>query len=321
MSVQHPALAFRVRLATEEARKRWRHERVGRSVAVLLRRGHDGRPRLGRGFALGRPDTRKHPIVGGSPKRVVQRFERLSEMPCNRVHGNLPALDATLSDIHAQHPGRVYCLGDPVGYAPFPNEVVERIRQEHIPTVMGNYDDGVGFDRNECGCAYKAPLDQELGQRSLEWSRAHTTADNKTCLRGLVPEIRFDVDGKRVLLVHGSPRKMNEYLFEDRPLSSFERLAHSSNADVIVFGHTHVPYTKHVEGVLFVNVGSVGKPKDGDPRACYALVDLTAGAPVTFRRVPYDIATVARAIRDSDLPDKFARDVELGGAVAAPAQP
>jgi putative phosphoesterase len=229
------------------------------------------------------------------------------------VHGNIHALDAVLADVEAQHPDRVYCLGDLVGYGAFPNEVVGRIRERGIPTIIGNYDDGVGFERDECGCAYKEETDRQLGQRSLEWTKAHTIADNKAFLRGLLPQIRFEADGKRVLLVHGSPRKINEYLFEDRPLSSFERLAQSSDADVILFGHTHVPYTKSAGGVLFVNAGSVGKPKDGDPRACYALLDLTSATPVHFRRVEYDIAGAASAIRATDLPHKFARDLELAG--------
>jgi len=230
------------------------------------------------------------------------------------IHGNIHALDAVLSDVDAQRPDRVYCLGDLVGYGAFPNEVVERIRERRMPTVIGNYDDGVGFERDECGCAYKEETDRELGQRSLEWTKAHTTEENKTFLRGLLPQVRLEADGKRVLLVHGSPRKINEYLFEDRPLSSFERLAHSSDADVIMFGHTHVPYTKSAGGVLFVNVGSVGKPKDGDPRACYALLDLASATPVHFRRVAYDIKAAASAIRATELPHKFARDLELAGA-------
>jgi len=206
------------------------------------------------------------------------------------VHGNLSALDAVLADIEGQHLDRVYCLGDLVGYGAFPNEVIDAIRRADIPTVIGNYDDGVGFDRDDCGCAYREPVDRELGQRSLNWTRAETSPENKAYLRGLVREIRFDVSATRVLLVHGSPRKMNEYLFEDRPQSSFQRLARSSNADVIVFGHTHLPYTKLVDGVLFVNAGSVGKPKDGDPRACYAILDILAASIVTFRRVEYDVA-------------------------------
>jgi putative phosphoesterase len=229
------------------------------------------------------------------------------------IHGNLFALDAVLADIRSRAVDAVYCLGDLVGYAPFPNEVTDRIRSLNIPTIMGNYDDGVGFDRDECGCAYTNPQDQALGDRSLVWTRAQVTPENKAFLRTLLKEIPLNVDGKRVLLVHGSPRRMNEYLFEDRPLSSFQRLAASSSADIIVFGHTHRPYTKAVEGVLFVNAGSVGKPKDGDPRACYAVVEPGAADPVQFIRVPYDVGAVATAIRASDLPDEFAVDIETGG--------
>jgi putative phosphoesterase len=229
------------------------------------------------------------------------------------VHGNLPALTATLADIEAQRTDRVYCLGDLVGYASSPNEVIDLIRQRGIPTIMGNYDDGVGFERAECGCAYRDPIDQELGQESLEWTKAHTTEANTAFLRGLLPQIRFEADGKRILLVHGSPRKINEYLFEDRPHSSFQRLARASDADVIAFGHTHMPYVKPVDDVLFVNVGSVGKPKDRDIRGCYAVLE-TPQVSVTLRRVPYDVAAAAQAIRQTSLPAKFARDLELAGA-------
>ena len=234
------------------------------------------------------------------------------------IHANLPALDAVLPHIGAQHFDAVYCLGDLVGYAPFPNEVVDRVRDGGFPTIMGNYDDGVGFDRDECGCAYRDPEEQERGDRSLMWTRAHVTPENKAFLRELHKEIRFEADGKRVLLVHGSPRRINEYLFEDRPLSSFQRLVASSNADIIIFGHTHKPYTKLVDNVLFLNAGSVGKPKDGDWRACYVALDIAAGT-AEFIRVPYDIQTVTSAIRQSDLPHEFAADLEQAGAKQASA--
>lgn len=226
------------------------------------------------------------------------------------IHGNLQALDAVLADIRADRPDAIYCLGDLVGYGANPNEVTERIHSERFPTIMGNYDDGVGFDRDECGCAYREEAERARGQRSLEWTKAHTTAENKAFLRALKPEIRIEPDRRRVLLVHGSPRKMNEYLFEDRPASSFERLAASSNADLIVFGHTHKPYVKDVNGVRFVNVGSVGKPKDGDWRSCYALFD---DGRVEFRRVEYDVHAAAEAIRATELPHEFASDIESGG--------
>ncbi|AMY10811.1 phosphodiesterase [Luteitalea pratensis] len=231
------------------------------------------------------------------------------------IHGNLQALDAVLADLRTRPVDAVYCLGDLVGYAAHPNEVTERVRAEGIPTIMGNYDDGVGFERDECGCAYTNPVDKALGDRSLAWTKATVTSENKAFLRTLVSEIRFDADGRRVLLVHGSPRRVNEYLFEDRPISSFQRLAASSQADIIVFGHTHKPYTKLVDDVLFVNAGSVGKPKDGDWRACYSILDgADTTNPVAFIRVPYDVASEAAAIRASDLPDKFAVDIETGGA-------
>ena len=230
------------------------------------------------------------------------------------IHGNLQALNATLADIAAQKPDTIYCLGDLVGYGAAPNEVTERIRREGFPTVMGNYDDGVGFERDECGCAYREEAERLLGDRSLAWTRAQTTSENKAYLRTLEKEIRFAADGKRILLVHGSPRKMNEYLFEDRAISSFQRLAASSNADIIVFGHTHKPYVKEVDGVLFVNDGSVGKPKDGDWRACYVILE--NGTP-TFRRVKYDVKAAAAAIRATDLPHEFAEDIETGGVRSA----
>jgi putative phosphoesterase len=232
------------------------------------------------------------------------------------IHGNLPALEAVLADLKTRQLDRVYCLGDLVGYGASPNEVTARIRAEQIPTVMGNYDDGVGFDRDECGCAYRDPEEKARGERSLAWTKAQTTAANKAFLRTLHPEIRCDADGRRILLVHGSPRRLNEYLFEDRPLSSFQRLAATSNADIIVFGHTHRPYTKLVDGIWFINVGSVGKPKDGDWRACYAI--LSPGDTAEFIRVEYDVKTAAQAIRATDLPSEFADDVETGGLPRAP---
>ena len=150
----------------------------------------------------------------------------------------------------------------------------------------------------------------------MRWTQRTVTSDRKAFLRSLVPEIRFEADGKRFRLVHGSPRRMNEYLFEDRPLSSFQRLAATSEADVLIFGHTHKPYTTRVDNVLFVNAGSIGKPKDGDPRACYVVMDTTGDVAVEFRRIAYDVDTAANAIRESSLPDKFADDIETGGAVA-----
>src|SRR5450759_1786705 len=138
------------------------------------------------------------------------------------IHGNRHALGAVLADIDSEAPDRVYCLGDLVGYGAFPNEVIERIRDRAIPTIMGNYDDGVGFDKDECGCAYTDPEMKRLGNVSLIWTREAVTPENKEFLRSLLPNIRFNVEGKEILLVHGSPRKINEYVYEDRLAASLE---------------------------------------------------------------------------------------------------
>ena len=120
-------------------------------------------------------------------------------------------------------------------------------------------------------------------------------------------DLRFNVGASPVHLVHGSPRKVNEYLFEDKPASLYERLAAAEEADTLVFGHTHKPWVREYGGVLFVNCGSVGKPKDGDPRAGFAI--LRPGdtrLEVTIERVPYDAEAVAREVAAAGLPEEYA---------------
>lgn len=237
------------------------------------------------------------------------------------VHSNLPALLAVLADIAAAGVDDRYVLGDLIGYAPWPNEVLELLAREDIPIVMGNYDDGTGFDRDECGCAYNNPVEKELGDESFAWTKAHTNEPNKAYLRGLNSQIRFEQNGRRFLLVHGSPRRMNEYLFEDKPDSTFARIATGADADVIVCGHTHKPSTKQIGDTLFINVGSAGEPKDGDPRACWALIETAPdGVSVEFRRVEYDVEAAAQAVRSSALPDEFAGQLlEARGYTPLPA--
>lgn len=233
------------------------------------------------------------------------------------LQGNSAATEAVLREIETEQPDAVYNLGDLVGYGAEPNETIDLIRERAIPTIMGNYDDGIGFDRDECGCAYKDQVEAARGQQSHFWTRGVTTPENKAYLRTLPPEIRFEADGKRFRLVHGSPRRMNEYLFEDRDQRSLARIAQGADADVLVFGHTHTPWVREIEGVLFINDGSVGKPKDGDPRAAWTLLTIEPDKPVSvgIRRVPYDVARMAAAIRAAEgLPDAYAPALETGGA-------
>jgi putative phosphoesterase len=223
------------------------------------------------------------------------------------IHGNLAALEAALAAIDAMGVDQIYCGGDLVGYGPHPNEVCALIEDRAIPTIYGNYDYAIARELDDCGCAYVTPHDRELGHQSVTWTRANTNARAKAFMLGLPFDLRFAMGETRVRLVHGSPRKVNEYLFEDKPASLYERLAASAECDVLVFGHTHKSWVRAYGGVLFVNCGSVGKPKDADPRAAFAVLELTDGkVSVAIERVPYDAEAVAREVEAVGLPSEFA---------------
>jgi putative phosphoesterase len=223
------------------------------------------------------------------------------------IHGNLPALEAALARIEELGIERIYCGGDLVGYGPHPNEVCGLIEERAIPTIYGNYDYAIARDLDDCGCAYVDQHDRELGQRSVEWTLAHTSPDAKAFMRGLPFDLRFAVGDADVHLVHGSPRKVNEYLFEDKPARLYERLARAEDAGTLVFGHTHKPWIHEYGSVLFVNCGSVGKPKDGDPRGGFALIE-TDGDRMAARieRFEYDAEAVAREVAAAGLPGEYA---------------
>lgn len=247
------------------------------------------------------------------------------------IHANLPALEAVFDDMSGRRIDMAFCLGDLVGYAPWPNEVTAAIRSRRIPVIAGNYDEGVGLNSDDCGCAYKTEEDEARGAESIAFTNSVVTEDTRAYLLGLPRHLRLTFQEGRtkeavpfdLLMVHGSPRRINEYLFEDRPDKSFERMMESAGADIMCFGHTHKPYHKvlrhEIEGTVryrhAINIGSVGKPKDGDPRACYVLLHLDAGvspieseeADVEFVRVEYDVAKAARAIEESPLPNAFAK--------------
>jgi predicted phosphodiesterase len=246
------------------------------------------------------------------------------------VHANLPSLEAVLHDI-AQRPGvdATYHLGDLVGYAPWPNEVVARLRREQIAGIAGNYDSTVGLDYKHCGCKYEDARQEEQSHLSFEWTKAHSSAETKAYLAAL--PFRLDLrplgahgSGPTVVLVHGTPTLNTVYWTEDRSddfCLKMARLAGLKARDVIAFGHTHNPWHRLVDGIHFVNTGSVGRPKDGDWRAGYVLLEVTAeeGIRVEFMRVEYDVEEAMRAIRESDLPHDFAEHLRTGGRPTAAA--
>lgn len=245
------------------------------------------------------------------------------------IHANLPALEACLQKIDEIQPDAIYCLGDLVGYNIWPNEVVREIRKRKIPTISGNYDFGVGKNINECGCAYKTERDQEMGNVSISFTNSIMEEEERNFLRSLPAHIKIEFkqqDAKlNLLLVHGSPRKNNEYLFEDREEKSFVRMMKDADAHVMCFGHTHKPFhrmLKNDEGHFWhaVNLGSVGKPKDGDPRGCFVLLQIDehsnvndpSSIKIEFIRFEYDVQKAAEAVEQSILPNEYAEMLRTG---------
>ena len=238
------------------------------------------------------------------------------------IHANLPALEAVLEDLPRRNVDATYHLGDLVGYATWPDEVVERITRAGIPGVAGNYDSTVATGYKHCGCRYEDPRQEELSHISYGWTREHVTAETKRAL-GALP-FRIDlrplgghVAGPTVTMIHGNQTLNTVYVTEDRSDDFLRKMGNAIGArsgDVVAFGHTHLAYHRVIDGVQFVNTGSVGRPKDGDPRAGYVVLSVGQDElNVEFIRVDYDVKKAADAIRASDLPADFAEFLEAGG--------
>lgn len=240
------------------------------------------------------------------------------------IHANLPALEAFFASIEQQKPDAIYCLGDLVGYNTWPNEVINAIRQRGIPTIAGNYDYGVGRTSDDCGCAYKTDEEKANGAVSISYTNQVVKKEERAYLRTLPAHIKIEFqlnnDKLNLLLVHGSPRRINEYLFEDREEKSLLRIMQDADADIMCFGHTHKPYHRILPGFRHaINIGSVGKPKDGDPRGCYVLLYIDDHSStkaedsirVEFIRFDYDVGKAARAVEGSPLPQAFADALRL----------
>lgn len=210
------------------------------------------------------------------------------------VHANRVALEAVLKDM--PDVDRTVCAGDIVGYNPWPGECVDRIRELGATTIAGNHDravaGGTTFGFNSLAGAGVRYAKRHLSDAQIEW------------IEGLPPE-RRTVSG-RVHLAHGHPTDPDRYT---RPGEFAPRLLAEAGStgdvpDVLVLGHTHVQSHEIYEEGIVLNPGSIGQPRDGDPRAAYAIVDLDAMT-VEERRVDYDVEAVVDAVREADLPDRI----------------
>ncbi len=204
------------------------------------------------------------------------------------VHANLPAFEAFLEDLNGQQVDAVYCLGDLIGYHIWPNEVIAGIRKRGIATLAGNH------DQKTKGYAYELVTDDN--RNYLSTLPAHIKL-----------EFRLNDERLNIALAHGSTRSIDEYVLEELDKSYVSEMMEEAQADILCVGHSHKPYHRIIYGNKHViNVGSVGKPKDGDSRGGYVILSIGNEIAVQFIRFSYNVEKAATAIEESPLPDELA---------------
>lgn len=202
------------------------------------------------------------------------------------LHSNIVALDAVLRELEEEGTEQILCAGDLVGYYPFPDETVSRIRDVGAVCVLGNHDFGLITD---------TPHEfNRMAKRALDWNRRNLSEENLVYLEGIPETRRLTIDDLDVFIAHGSPNHpIEEYIWEEDIDDEFLGLSFETVPDVLVLGHTHRPFVKIIGETVCLNPGSVGQPRDGDPRASFAVID-TESYEVELRRVEYEIDWVAK---------------------------
>jgi predicted phosphodiesterase len=244
------------------------------------------------------PDLSRYAVLGG-------------------VYNNWLALEATLDDAARRGCRAVYCLGDLGGFGPHPDRVFPILRERGVVVMQGNYDHSIGHDLGDCGCGYTDPRDNHYAQVSYDYTRARTSASWRPWLRELPPSLRATWGGRRVLMAHGSPRRVNEFLWESTSPDAFlARMMTQHECDLLCVTHTGIPWQRRLDdGRLVVNVGAIGRPaNDGRREVWYAVVSERAGGGVDAELVPvaYDWQRLADEMRAEDLPREFVETVETG---------
>ncbi len=231
------------------------------------------------------------------------------------IHANLPALKAVLADIDSQNIDFSYCLGELVDFAPWPNEVISLLQQRNIPTVMGNHDERILHNHPVKSLSWHSLDEQIARSKAIEISRASITPENKRYLAALPGFIRTEIpqqpQNKKLFITHGSPHSLSEYIYPDFPESRLADFASQYDFDILITGHTHVPYQREIEcrgrRILVANCGTVGRMKKIMP--CSTWLMMTAdehGVAFTVRQVCWDVQMVAQSIFCSEIPDYYA---------------
>jgi predicted phosphodiesterase len=251
------------------------------------------------------------------------------------VYSNYLALEALLDDATKRGVQGLYCLGDLGAFGPFPDRVCENLRENRIPVVQGNYDNSIGNGLADCQCGYTDPRDNYFAKLSYDYTFRNTSNSNKIWLQKLPPEIRTQIGPYQMLLCHGSPRKMNEFLWESTTSDAFLHwLSQKYDADIIVGTHTGLHWHREISpGKHFINCGAIGRPpNDGQTTVAYAIIsfegpevaerDFAGSGPIPdnsssrlrtdFIRLAYDYERLAFEMTREGLPEEFVETIRTG---------
>jgi predicted phosphodiesterase len=243
----------------------------------------------------------------------VREYRRIAVF--GGVYDNALALEATLADARTREVEAIFCLGDMGGFGPYPDRVFPLLKEGAVQAIQGNYDESLALGKEDCGCGYTDPRDNHFARISYEYTFRNTSTENKGWLGALPAHRRIRLGDRRVLMCHGSPRVINEFLWESTtPDGLLRALMREHGTDVILCTHTGIKWDRRLpDGERLVNVGVIGRPEnDGTRNVWYTL--LTAGDEIQVEFVPvkYDWETLARQIEAEGLPPEFAETIRTG---------
>ncbi len=233
------------------------------------------------------------------------------------VYSNYLALEAALRDAEARGADALYCLGDFGAFGPFPDRAIELLREHEVVCLQGNYDHSIGNELDDCQCGYTDPRDNYFAEISYKYTLEGTSTEHRAWMRTLPQQIRLELGPLRALLCHGSPRKMNEFLWESTtPTHFLHKLADDHQADLILTTHTGIKWQRELAGGRrLVNVGVLGRPEnDGRTNVWYTMLEQTRsdGLRVEYVPVEYDHQQLARVMTGEGLPSEFVETIATG---------
>ncbi|MCH7532587.1 MAG: metallophosphoesterase family protein [Gemmatimonadetes bacterium] len=264
-----------------------------------------------------------------SPNRAVspnqREYRRIAVF--GGVYSNHLALEAAIADARGRDVDEIFCLGDLGAFGPHPDKAAGVLREAGIPIVRGNYDDSIARGLDDCQCGYTDPRDNQFARLSYQYTFRNTSAEHRAWMGTFPSELRFQLGDLSVVACHGSPRQINEFLWESTtPTHFLQKLASDCRVDVILGTHTGIHWTRswsdlgaspssgEASGGAYVNVGALGRPaNDGRTEVWYAVLEANGRElSVQFVPVPYDHRALAVEMRSEDLPEEFVQTILTG---------